>query len=73
MKIDGVTIHRDVTLDAVMGAVRRHHSTLDNPGFCIACGCEADGVEPDAEKYECDSCGFPGVYGAQELLFHMAI
>jgi hypothetical protein len=37
-------------------------------GFCIACGAMADGVEPDARKYECDSCGKPKVYGAEELL-----
>jgi hypothetical protein len=37
-------------------------------GFCIACGAMADGVEPDARRYECDSCGKPKVYGAEELL-----
>ena len=40
----------------------------DNEGFCIACGEEAYGVEPDARKYECESCGKPKVYGAEELL-----
>jgi ParB family chromosome partitioning protein len=28
----------------------------------------AEAVEPDARKYECESCGEPGVYGAEELL-----
>ena len=37
-------------------------------GFCIACGAEAYGVEPDARKYECEECGKPKVYGAEELL-----
>jgi Zn finger protein HypA/HybF involved in hydrogenase expression len=41
---------------------------LDNPGFCIACGAEADGVEPDARRYKCESCGSKQVYGADELL-----
>lgn len=36
-------------------------------GFCLACGCEASGVEPDARKYECESCGQPKVYGLEEL------
>lgn len=40
----------------------------DHLGFCIACGAEAHGVEPDARKYECESCGKPKVYGAEELL-----
>jgi predicted RNA-binding Zn-ribbon protein involved in translation (DUF1610 family) len=43
-------------------------TTLDNPGFCIACGEEADNVEPDARNYECDYCGEHQVYGAEELL-----
>ena len=37
-------------------------------GFCLACGEEADGVEPDARKYECESCGAPKVFGYAELL-----
>ena len=37
-------------------------------GFCIVCGDEAWGVEPDARNYECESCGARAVFGAQELL-----
>jgi hypothetical protein len=40
----------------------------EDMGFCLACGDEAYGVEPDARKYECESCGKPRVYGAEELL-----
>ncbi len=40
----------------------------DNEGFCTACGEEAYGVEPDARKYTCESCGAAKVYGAEELL-----
>ena len=40
----------------------------DNIGFCIACGEEVYGVEPDARCYECESCGELKVYGAEELL-----
>jgi predicted RNA-binding Zn-ribbon protein involved in translation (DUF1610 family) len=43
-------------------------NSLDNPGFCIACGAEVDGVEPDACQYECEACGKHAVYGAEELL-----
>ena len=43
-------------------------STLDNPGFCLACGEEAGSVEPDARDYECEFCGKYQVYGAEELL-----
>ena len=40
----------------------------DNGGFCVECGEEAYGVEPDARAYECECCGESGVYGAEELL-----
>lgn len=40
----------------------------EHMGFCLACGEEAYGVEPDARGYECESCGQPRVYGAEELL-----
>lgn len=37
-------------------------------GFCLACGAEADCVEPDARRYKCAACGEPQVYGAEEIL-----
>ncbi len=43
----------------------------DNLGFCIACGAEQSGVEPDARKYPCEACGERKVYGAQELLLRI--
>lgn len=66
-------IHPDVTLDRVTEAVERAHSSLDNPGSCICCGAEAEGVEPDARKYECESCGQHGVFGAEALLLDLVV
>ena len=37
-------------------------------GFCIACGHEQHGCEPDARKYECEACEENHVYGAQEIV-----
>ena len=37
-------------------------------GFCIECRDQAYGVEPDARRYRCESCGANAVYGAEELL-----
>jgi hypothetical protein len=57
-----------VTLDQVIEAIEED----DNLGFCLACGAEAYGVEPDAREYTCESCDAPRVYGAEELLIMMA-
>lgn len=62
-------LHPDITSVILAEAVSRRLTTLDNPGFCIACGLEADGCEPDARKYECEACGEKQVYGAEELLW----
>lgn len=56
-------------LAEVMAAVQAD----DNLGFCLACGAQADGVEPDAREYECDACGAEQVYGAEEVLMMMPL
>lgn len=43
----------------------------DDIGFCIACGEEAHGVEPDMRRGECESCGEKKVFGAEELAIRM--
>jgi len=53
-----------ITMDQIIAAVE----SGDDMGFCLACGDEAYGVEPDARQYECESCGKEKVYGAEELL-----
>ena len=64
--------NKRVTVNRVMRAVEREMTSLDNPGYCLACGAEADGCEPDAREYECESCGERQVYGAAELLMYLA-
>jgi predicted RNA-binding Zn-ribbon protein involved in translation (DUF1610 family) len=44
----------------------------DSLGFCLACGTEASGVEPDAREYECENCGEARVFGAEEILMMYA-
>jgi len=61
-------LHPSITQDRVMAAVRED----DNLGFCVHCGAETSGVEPDARGYQCDECGEDAVYGAEELLFEVA-
>lgn len=53
-----------ITIDRIIAAAE----SGEDMGFCLACGDEAYGVEPDARKYECESCGKDKVYGAEELL-----
>ena len=55
-------------INAVIAAAENDEEYI---GFCIACGAEAYGVEPDARRYDCDECGKPKVYGAEEILLMM--
>jgi hypothetical protein len=66
-----MNIHKSITSDRVVEGVKAEMFGLDNPGFCIACGEDADGCEPDASNYKCDVCGADEVYGAAELLLIM--
>ena len=59
-----MTLPDGLTLDVIMEAAQDD----DNSGFCLGCGEQAFGVEPDARAYECESCGARRVYGAEELL-----
>jgi hypothetical protein len=53
--------------DQVMAAVEAD----DYVGFCVGCGAETSGVEPDARNFHCDVCDRPLVFGAEELLFYI--
>ena len=64
-------MHKSITIERILDAVERQTTGLDNPGFCLACGEEQEGCEPDARGYECESCGAMKVYGAEELLIRL--
>ena len=61
-------VHVSVTVERVVSMVGDAQTSLDSPGICLACGEDADGCEPDARGYECEACGEPRVYGAEECL-----
>lgn len=65
--------HPTITEDVVSAAVQRHQTSLDNPGFCLVCGLEQEGCEPDAQGITCESCGAEMVAGAAELLIIMVV
>lgn len=64
-------MHKSITPERIMEACQRRNTSLDNPGFCVACGNEQDGCEPDAREYKCEACGAKKVYGAEELLMEI--
>jgi hypothetical protein len=64
-------MHPSITLKRVEEAVQAEMFGRDNPGFCKACGADADDVEPDARNYKCEECGAREVFGAAELLLEM--
>ena len=66
-------MHPSITAERLVEAVERAMTTVENPGFCLVCGAEvSEGCEPDAEQYECESCGEHAVYGAEEILIAIA-
>lgn len=65
-------LHHSITTDRIMDAAKREMFGRDNPGFCVQCGNEQEGCEPDARDYECEACGENTVYGAAELLMEVA-
>lgn len=50
----------------ILAAIERD----DNTGFCLACGNEQHGCEPDMERGVCENpdCREHRVYGAEQLL-----
>jgi Zn finger protein HypA/HybF involved in hydrogenase expression len=67
-------IHSSITEARIIDACKRRMTTLDDPGFCLVCGNEQSGCEPDARRYQCEACGESQVYGAEELaLLEIAI
>lgn len=63
-KITQRKLHESITSSRVCDAIEAD----DNIGFCVSCGDDAYGVEPDARNYECESCGDTAVYGAEDIL-----
>lgn len=53
-----------LNLDRVMEVVKND----EDIGFCITCGEEYIGVEPDRRKMYCVKCRTKTVYGAEEIL-----
>ena len=61
-------MHKSITEDRIVAAVEDSMFGMGSAGFCLSCGSERDGCEPDARNYECESCGERKVFGAEEIL-----
>ena len=61
-------MHKSITQERVVDAVESEMFGMDNPGFCLACGADHGGCEPDARYYECEECEEHQVFGAAEVL-----
>ena len=72
MKIFGKEVHPKITEEAIIEACERRMTTLDNPGFCLHCGIEAEGIDTDARAYKCEACGYDAVFGSDELAMEIA-
>ena len=57
-------LHESITQDRIADLIDRAETTLDSPGLCAACGADAEDVEPDATKTNCECCGKPADCGA---------
>jgi hypothetical protein len=60
--------HPSISWDRVAAACMRQLRSLDDPGFCLSCGNEAQGCEPDTRNRLCEMCGERHVFGAAELV-----
>ena len=56
-----------IPIDDIIAALDRDDMT----GFCLSCHAESQGVEPDATKFPCESCGENKVFGAYEILIRV--
>lgn len=71
MKLPRDQWHPSLTDDRICDAAESQMYDLGSAGFCVVCGAERDGCEPDARKYLCLDCGKRSVYGAQELVIYL--
>lgn len=60
-----------ITREQLIAAAEESTFGMGNPGFCVACGHEQEGCEPDARNYTCDACDEMAVFGAMELLLYL--
>jgi hypothetical protein len=61
----------NLDMERVIEVAQECMFTLATTGFCLECGEEQEGCEPDAEGYECECCGEFAVMGAEQCLLSL--
>lgn len=57
-------LHESLTQEKVLAAAEAD----EHRGFCLACGREQNGIEPDAHNIKCEHCHAHRVYGAEQII-----
>lgn len=65
-------LHHSLTPERIMACAEESMFGMADNGFCVACGEDYYGCEPDARGYLCPQCGQMAVYGGEELLHEVA-
>lgn len=63
--------HPSLTPARLCTAVQSTIFGFGNPGFCLVCGLEHEGIKPTARGEECEACQAMYVYGAEEILLSL--
>ena len=64
--------HPSVTPMRVVDAARRQHDDARQSWLLLGVrATSTEGCEPDARGYDCEACGEPQVFGADELMLHI--
>jgi hypothetical protein len=58
----------NVSGERIADACVRRRLGLASPGFCLSCGVEVAGVQPEAVRLKCEACGSDTMFGCEGLL-----
>ena len=61
-----------IGIDQFIAIAQVSLTDMESLGYCLECHDEADGVEPDAERYRCGACGAFQVYGIEAIVPYMS-
>jgi hypothetical protein len=61
-------IHSSLSFDRVFSAAQDSMFGMGTTGFCLACGSDQEGCEPDMKNGKCEACEERKIMGAEDLL-----